>query len=85
LTTTYNSGGCSASHAATRDDCLTTASDSDWSICMQTLSRLLTWSEWPVYRVSKYSLRMDPNRKRRCSVDVGDISRVPFLCFPVGS
>jgi hypothetical protein len=39
-TTTYNNGGCSTSHASTRGNCLTTASDSDWSVCLQTLSRL---------------------------------------------
>jgi hypothetical protein len=33
----YNRGS-SASHTSTRGDCLTTASDLDWSVCLQTLS-----------------------------------------------
>jgi hypothetical protein len=34
--TTYNNGGSSASHASTRGNCLTTASDLDWSVWLQT-------------------------------------------------
>jgi hypothetical protein len=37
--TSCNSG---VSYAPTRGDCLTTASDSDWSVCMQTPSRFLS-------------------------------------------
>jgi hypothetical protein len=58
--TAYNSGASSTSHTSTRGDCLTTVSDSDWSIWLQTLSRLLTWTEWPVCWFCKYSLHMDP-------------------------
>jgi hypothetical protein len=41
-TMTYNNGGSSTSHASTRGECLTTASDLDWSVCLHTLSRLST-------------------------------------------
>jgi hypothetical protein len=40
--TTYNNGCSSAFHASTRGNCLTTASDSNWSVCLQSVSRLLS-------------------------------------------
>jgi hypothetical protein len=33
--TTSNNGGSSASHAPTKGDCLTTASDSHWAVCLE--------------------------------------------------
>jgi transposase len=39
---TYNNGGSSASHTSTRGEYLTTASDSDLSVCLQTLTKLST-------------------------------------------
>jgi hypothetical protein len=47
--TTYNNGGSSASHASTTDDCLTTASDLNWSVCLQSLSILVRFKVmlWP--------------------------------------
>jgi hypothetical protein len=71
---TYNNGCSSTSHSSTRGDHLTAASDSDWSVCPQTLSRLsthfcnwlgcfLTPQIWPLH---------GPNRKC-CSFDMCDV------------
>jgi hypothetical protein len=38
--TNYINVGSFASRASTRGDCLATASEMDWSVCLQTLSRL---------------------------------------------
>jgi hypothetical protein len=40
--TTWTYRGSSASHTSTRVDCLTTASDSDWFVCLQILSRFFS-------------------------------------------
>jgi hypothetical protein len=54
---TYNNGGCSAFHTYIRGDCLTAVSNSGWSVCLQTLSRLLFDSQ---LRFSRYSFPTDP-------------------------
>jgi hypothetical protein len=42
LAMSYNNGGPSDSHASIRGVFLTTASNSDWSVCLRNLSRLLS-------------------------------------------
>jgi hypothetical protein len=53
-------GSSSASHASIRSNCLTTTSDSDWSLCPQTLSRL--WTDWLVPLVLVILPQDGPNK-----------------------
>jgi hypothetical protein len=56
--------GCSAYHTSAMDDCLTIASDLDWSIWLQNLSglllRLSPQTDWLVFQFSIYSPCTDP-------------------------
>jgi hypothetical protein len=54
-------GRSSASHASNRGNCLTKTSDSDWSVCLQILSRLST--DWLVPLVLVILPQDGPNRK----------------------
>jgi hypothetical protein len=81
----YNNGGSSAYHGSTRVNCLTTALDLNWSVCLHTLSRLSTQTplEWlPCVSVLQIQPLHGPNRKHHSSVDVVSCVPLQWNCLP---